>query len=463
MRSRLLTMLAVFAVGIEVGVPQSASAGTQTFTGTVAKYGIVNHSATSKTIDTYLTCVAPAEVRVDLLNPDGTHLIWGTNNTGAAIDCNGTKQAAHKATVTAAGTAVRLSEVAGAATAYTLEVVTDAAPARPVCNIAPANSASAIANAVASCSPGSTVKFPAGATYSLGGDTIRVDDQVDKIIDGNGSSFVKTVPSVYDAKKPNWMLVRPHQVTIRNMTIKGTHGGTGRTVDLSRNQWDAGLDVYGGVDFTAEDMWVEQVFGDFVTIQSEGGLLGDVRQGEKPLRVKVRRVTGVRAARQGLAVTAGSAIHLEDNSLTDCDANCVDLEPDWHTVTLKDVHVLRNTINGHRFTAITVPRNGDEGTIDGIEIRANKMLVQPDTCYPGIMIGDESPSGYNAYNVVASGNTIKTYGDGVKYRDGASGSVTGNSIQSMKGSGFCAPPTSAPVRLINSPNVEVGNNTSTGF
>jgi hypothetical protein len=67
------------------------------------------------------------------------------------------------------------------------------------------------------------------------------------------------------------------------------------------------------------------------------------------------------------------------------------------------------------------------------------------------------------YNIVVADNTLRTLFEGVKDTYVASGSVTGNSITITVSPNYCGPPVATPVRLIASPNVAAGSNTTSGY
>ncbi len=344
---------------------------------------------------------------------------------------------------------------------------TTTAPSAPgVCDINPANGQDAISAAIRSCADGSTVRFPAGRTYNQS-DEISVVGRKNLVIDGNGSTFISSAPNdnwatIYQAR-PNWQLVEGTNVTLKNMTIRGNLPPSGRGI-LPGNQYNAGVLIYGGNGIHVTDVSVYSVFGEFVVSNPSGFYHGGgALDGQVPSNVYITRLRGQGAARQCVGASATQGFWLQDSTLSDCYQNGVDLEPDVAGQRIRDAHILRNTISGYFFSAITVPTAYGPGDIDGVEIRGNKTTSTSDTCYPPVLIGGVQYNQNLLYNIVVAENTLRTYYDGVKYTDVGSGSVTGNDITITVSPNWCGPPVGRPVRLINSPNVVVHSNVTSGY
>ena len=343
-----------------------------------------------------------------------------------------------------------------------------------VCNISPADGQAAISAAIASCPNGSTVRFPVGASYTQT-DKIVVDGRSNLTIDGNGSTFTKTSPSVYSLTppaRPNWELSRNANVTVTNMNVRGAYGPAARWADNTTNQWDHGFLILGGDGTTVRDVDVRNVYGEFLTASPYGW---DITL---PARnVRVERLTGVHAKRQGVAISGAIGFWLTDSNLSDCAQLCFDAEADITGERLQDIHVLRNTISDFYLSAIgvagPVPNQGttNPGDIDNIEIRGNTIVTPSDTCWPAIWAG----RGPISRLVVEDNPSLKSQGNGAELNDVVSGSVSRNHFETTRARfGWCntndnpvdpANPRSGPtvpVWLYRS-SVTVVGNTSTGY
>ena len=333
-----------------------------------------------------------------------------------------------------------------------------------VCRVDPADNHLDISAAISDC-PVGVVLFPADREYHIT-DAIRLDDLADRVIDGNGSAFIKTRATPGGEKHPNWLLVRPQEVTLRNMVIRGTYAGAGRGGLPSANQFDHGIAIRGGRDVTVADVEIYNVYGDFVAIDPSGPIEGGgFLDGQKPVNIRIHRLTGKRAAREGVFVSAVTGFWLTDSELTDCDQSCFDAESDHPANPLKDGHILRNTIDGHRFSAITVPDPGISGAVEGWEIRGNEVLTMADTCFPPIYVGYRNPDRGTFADITIVDNILTARGNGIHLVDVDSGTIRGNRITNPVGPFRCgsgnAP--AEPLRIENSPNVVVASNVAEGY
>ena len=340
-----------------------------------------------------------------------------------------------------------------------------ASPPRPMCDIGPADGQEAITAAIQACPDGSTVRFPAGRTY-LQTHAITVVGRRSLVIDGNGSTFVSSAPnvttaSIYDAR-PNWQIVEGRDVTLRNVTIRGNLPAGPRGI-LPGNQYNAGIMVYGGDGVHVSDVSVFSVFGEFLVSSPSGFFHGKgALDGEVPKNVQVDRLNGDGAARQCVAVTAAHGFHLRDSTLRNCYQNGVDVEHDVAGEPARDVHILRNSISGYRFAAITVPTAYAPGDVDGVEIRGNTTSPS-DTCFPSVLVGGVQVNRNPLYNIVVVDNRLETLYEGVKATHVASGTVAGNQITLKAPPSLCGPPAPLPVRLIESPGLAVEANRPVGY
>jgi hypothetical protein len=333
------------------------------------------------------------------------------------------------------------------------------APSRPICAIAPADGQDAITAAIGSCPSGSTVTFPLNATYHIT-DKIVVAGRSDLVIDGNGSTFIKTSPSEDGAGRPNWHLLENTGLTLRNMVIRGSFVPSGNRQIIPGNQFEHGVNVAGGSGITIQDVEIYNVFGDFVTAQTSGDASAPVAR-----NVRVERFVGEHAARQGVSAIGVIGFWLTDSQLTDSWQTGIDMEIDAPGQKLRDIHILRNTITGTNFSPITVPMKGNPGDVGDIEIRGNIVTKPADTCFPSVLITYPPNNIGNSTmlsGIVIEDNQLMTLHNGVSISDVASGSVRNNRIENTAG-GLCAPPAPMPVSLSNSPNVLVSGNTAVGY
>jgi hypothetical protein len=330
---------------------------------------------------------------------------------------------------------------------------------RTICSVSPADNQDAIKAAIESCPNGSTVLFPAGQTYHQT-DKIVVQGRSDLIIDGNGSSFLKTSPAIDGALKPNWQLENDTALVVRNMTVVGAFIPQATRSPTGGNQFEHGFFIHGGDRITIRDVVVSRVFGDAVTLASYGGASGVV-----PTNVRVERLTSEHTARMGIAITAGVGVWISDATMTNCHWSCVDVETNADGEAARDIHVLNLAVNGVWGAAVAVPGKHLPGDVGNIEIRGITMSDAPDTCFPAIQITYPPNNGGNTTlleGIVIEDNYLKSINAGVEMTDVNSGSVRNNTITAL-GPLLCGPPARLAVKRVNSLGVVESGNTTAGY
>lgn len=334
--------------------------------------------------------------------------------------------------------------------------------------------------AIRSCPDGTAsaptiVSFPAGRTYHVT-NSIEVAQRNGLTIDGNGSLFLKTDPNTDGEHQPIWRLLEGSYVTLQNMVIDGQQplGPLGITPG---NQFNHGVSILGGTGHAVRaPMTIRNVFGDLVTVAASGQYLqNDATKGQIARDVLIQGVQGYNAVRMCIAPTAGIGIRVEDNTLRHCRYGGIDMETEAPGAKLQNVKVLRNTIDGAtptsefatRVSAIIVVGPGTAKAladdISGFEIRGNRILKAPETCYPAITISEQNTERGPISNVTVADNTMLTQSHGVSVNDVNTGVVTGNDVTLTRTPGWCGPPASVPVRVLRSTNVTVSANTSRGY
>ena len=310
-------------------------------------------------------------------------------------------------------------------------------PTSVVCEVNPADGDEAITAAIASCPNGSTVRFPARATYHQDG-TILVRDRVDLVIDGNGSTFVSSAPNTRRVALPNWRLFKARNVTVRNMTAVGNFYPSGpRSLQTVSEQFDgcefnAGFAVSGGDGVFLSGLKVRNVCGDgFGTYRTE--FFDQTTPNEMPRNVHMKRVEAETTARHCFAPTQVDGIWIEDSICRDAWYGGLDAESDNRLDPIKNIHVLRSTFEGYNHFGLVVPVAGEPGTTENIEIRANKFLTGPDkNCNQSIQIGaypDSNPLTFK--NVVTEGNEVVAMTRAITYDHVIGGAIRNNVIRQL--------------------------------
>src|SRR4051812_2963524 len=149
----------------------------------------------------------------------------------------------------------------------TLIMATDLQAPGSVCSISPADGQAAISAAIRGCPNGSTVLFPLNQAYHQT-DKIVVQGRRNLVIDGNGSSFIKTSPARDGVWAPQWHLTGDTNLVLTNMSVRGAYVPTSPRGIIPGNQFEPGIRISGSDSITIRDLNVSNVFGEFVLVLS---------------------------------------------------------------------------------------------------------------------------------------------------------------------------------------------------
>jgi hypothetical protein len=318
---------------------------------------------------------------------------------------------------------------------------------------------------IASVPNGKTIRFGRRGCY-LQAEPIRFMERRDLAVDGNGATFKSGIP-IDSTNRPNFIFLRGSGISFGNATIvgqfqscgvgeraKGTWCGKNTTV----NQVHGGVSLWGGKGYDFHDLTIREVWGDGIQLAPSWQYTGGDVPGDVPTKIMIRNNRVMTASRQCLTVAAGQGVTLMENHLSDCWYGGIDLEVDNDTTPLRDIHVVRNAINGTFLFGMSLPAYGQAGMIDGVEFRENDEQTPPDGCFLGLSAGywrgQLTASGVEAVN-----NTIRSRGVGISYDHVSSGAIIGNRIFQYGG---CYDGSGAPIQVTESPSVVVCHNTGNG-
>lgn len=339
-----------------------------------------------------------------------------------------------------------------------------------VCPIEPGHGEAAISRAVASCPDGSTVRFPPDGRYTQAG-AIEVRDRRNLTIDGNGSTFTSTADGEdTQAVNPVWLILRGHDITLRNMTVVGSFDIPGPR-DLSKLQPPRfteaapGFGIYGADTVALLDVRAERVWGDGVTTGPAHYVDPDhVGTGDFTKNVIVDRMSVETTGRMCWGPTSGENIVIQNSSCVDAWYGGLDAEADNFTQPVRGHRYLNNVFDGYGNFGIFVPVAGDPGYSGDIEIRGNKFLTPPDkACNATIGIGGYADSNPRTFQgVTVEGNEIRFLAIGVWLDHVDGGSVRDNAMvrvpppDGYSPLGWCG--FDEPVRVTNGTGVAVDGN-----
>ncbi len=169
---------------------------------------------------------------------------------------------------------------------------------------------------------GSTLVFPSGSCYRLGGDTgVNLADRSNLTLEGTGSTL-----QVYTSGASNFssafFLQNSTHVTVRGFAVDGGNTATGTTgAAAAINEHKNGALIRSGCSFIEFDhVSLDRIFGFGILVSADGG-------GVWPSDVSIHDSV-IRGGEMGVGIVAGRRIQLVRNAINDSVYIAIDLEPD---------------------------------------------------------------------------------------------------------------------------------------
>jgi len=240
-----------------------------------------------------------------------------------------------------------------------------------------------------------------GARYRIEG-TLVVEDRRGLRIDGNGSTLFATTTGTL--KRSHVRVVGGSDIVLHDLTIIGANPDAGLAEQAYQTELEGqhGIRLEGATSIELARVRVQDVYGDFVYV--------GMRESDRRFSdgVWIHESTFARSGRQGIAVTAGQNIVIEDNHITDTRHATIDLEPNTPRWGAHNVHVLDNEIGPG--VSLFLAAAGD-GPVNEVVVARNQLrgrrltsIVEP---APG---GDRRRSFYfvdNHSDTPAPGSSIQ--------------------------------------------------------
>lgn len=298
-----------------------------------------------------------------------------------------------------------------------------------------------------SVEPGETVRFPEGGRYRIDG-TVRLIDQHDLAIEGNGAELFAVTSG--DRTRSILRIEGGSGFVIRDLVFTGANpaAGTGDAAYRSSREAQHGVEILGANDITLDDIVVTDVYGDFVYI---GGR--NVRQPDRSWQfswsegIVVRESRFVRNGRQGIAITAGSDVLIEDNVIKHTRRATFDIEPSGPRGGARNVRIVGNDVGPGRLNFVTISGRGTQ--VSGITVAEN------DLARPFQLVAKSSDRSRRSDLVVRDNRSTQALGSpnaAIELHDFSGAVVEGNTIPLKTGRGMAA------VGLTRSCGVVVGDN-----
>ena len=238
------------------------------------------------------------------------------------------------------------------------------------------------------------ISFPAGAKYRIEG-TLKVASRNDLRVDGNGATFFATVPYLVGDNprvRSQWEFKDVSNLTVEDMTIRGAHpnGGQGDTAYVEAYEAQHGINVLGGDRIEIRNVSISDVYGDFIYVGgSPFKVLG------VPTNVWIHDNNFRRNGRQGVSVTCGFNVVIENNDIADTRRATIDLEPGTESGFVRNVWIRNNKVGPGRL--LFVAGHGG-GNVSDIYIQNNILTGR------NMGVDFVAPGGTRRQNIVVTGN-----------------------------------------------------------
>jgi hypothetical protein len=284
---------------------------------------------------------------------------------------------------------------------------------------------------MASVADGSTLAFRPGACYRVDG-TLDLIDRRDLTIDGQGATLAASVlpPASPKITRQMWSVVGGSDVTLENMTLRGTNPTA--TFDVDR-EWFPLIQIAGTRTVLVQGLHGSHSWGDFVSIGPDvRRVTGSNGSGAVPAEdVTIRGSSASVIGRHAVMCNGCDKVLIDHDDFSDVAYQILDIEVEaasWHA---RDIALTDNTIGGR--VKLSVLANAGIGhDVTGITVSGNTMTGTPVSCAPPIRVDDTTAakSGF-----VISDNHFKTLGNALWLRGVSDVTVQHNVIS--VGNGGC--------------------------
>jgi hypothetical protein len=233
---------------------------------------------------------------------------------------------------------------------------------------------------IASHPDNSSLIFPAGSCYLLGGDNgLNLAGRHGLRLEGTGSTIELRTSGVSNFSSA-FFLEDSSDIVIRGFTVDGGNEATGTTdaVDAIDEHINGAMVRAGTDNIEFDRVTLDRLYGFGIFIGDEG------RPGDWPEDISIHDST-IRGAEMGIAIVAGRRIDIVDNHILDTVYIAIDLEPDQAQHGFEDVRIEGNTVSryawgGGNLTSWFVAANPadavvDSATMDGLIITGNHVEV----------------------------------------------------------------------------------------
>jgi hypothetical protein len=233
---------------------------------------------------------------------------------------------------------------------------------------------------------GSTLRFPSGACYRLGGDTgLHIRGRQGLTLNGTGVTLQLRTTGATNFSS-GIFIQDSTNITVRGFSVIGSNTATGTTAaeTVVDERINGALVRAGTRNIVLDGITIDRIYGFGILISDDG-------DGPWPDGVTIRN-SRVRGGEMGIAVTAGRNIDIIGNSIEDTVYTAIDLEPDSPQHGYEDVLISDNDITNYGWAesmtswfVAACPADSvvDDVTTDGLVITGNRIHKGPATANNG--------------------------------------------------------------------------------
>lgn len=233
---------------------------------------------------------------------------------------------------------------------------------RPDCSV---DATAELTNWIASAPDGATLDFASGACYRVDG-TIKIYDRSGLTFNGNGAT-IKAMTDGDQVRRHLWFFGGSN-LKIQNLTVRGANPNAGTSDQAWRSDraFQHAFALQGVQGAVLDNVSAYDVYGDFVYIGSDSRV--------QPKRwskgIVVRNSTFQRNGRQGIGMSAGEDITIENNYFSDVRMDVFDLEGDVSSQGARRVRIVGNRSGAGKLLWLAI--GGNSMNVSDIYVARNR-------------------------------------------------------------------------------------------
>jgi hypothetical protein len=238
---------------------------------------------------------------------------------------------------------------------------------------------------------GSTINFPAGGCYEVDGHFV-VGDRNDLTFNGNGATLEQK--TVKGNSAPMMQFVGGSNLTVENLTLLGANPTPAYNPSL---EFSGGLKIAGVDGATIQNMTIQHMYGDFMTIENENATPAQ--------NITVTGGNFDVAGRQGISVVDADGVDINGVTLGNTHSDDFDLESSAYSQADNNVTIENTTAFGSGQIWFSA---GGTGTHSGTVVVRNNVMT---TAAAGTVVSAWAPLDASKSNLTFTGNTLNVGAD----------------------------------------------------